>query len=76
MGLPLTNLPGAMVVAERLRRTVQGHRFSSLPQDHRLTVSIGVAEHRAEDTISATLVRVDAALYEAKDGRNQVVSAR
>jgi diguanylate cyclase (GGDEF)-like protein len=74
--LPQTGLAGAEVVAERVRRAVEAGRFSALPVDRRVTVSIGVAEHRPPDQIDRTLARADAALYDAKrQGRNCAVCA-
>lgn len=63
----------ALELAERLRAAVQAHAFT---QGQQVTVSIGVAHCRAQDTPSALLQRVDEALYAAKSGgRNRVCSA-
>lgn len=69
---PETSLEGALVLAERVRKQVEGHRFASgLP----ITVSIGVAERRHDDTAETLFERADAALYRAKRrGRNRVAS--
>lgn len=76
IGLSQTRLADALVVGERIRRAVERRPFASLPAGKRVTVSMGMVEHRPHDPIDRTLSRVDAALYEAKHrGRNCVVSA-
>lgn len=73
--LPGTPAEGASVVAQRLRVQIAGLTVPPLPAG-RLSVSIGVAEHRPEDTVTVTLKRADEALYEAKRaGRDAVVMA-
>jgi diguanylate cyclase len=63
--MPQTDLDGACVFAERLRKTIA----NELP----LTVSAGVAEALDGDTQDTLLARTDAALYQAKNaGRNCV----
>ena len=54
-----------MVVAERVRGTVEASVFPGLPAQTRVTVSIGAAQHVAPDGIERTLQRVDHALYES-----------
>ena len=64
----------ALQVAQRLCRRL--HRMEiPLGQDGGiLTISIGVATRRPEDSLSSLLERADAAMYQAKaQGRNQVV---
>lgn len=74
VGLSQTSLDEGMVVAERIRRAVEERRFSALPAERQVTVSIGVVAHCPPDPIDRTFFRVDAALYEAKRrGRNCVV---
>jgi len=49
---------------------------SDLPLGFPVTVSIGVAAHRAGDSTDATVQRADQALYRAKrDGRNRCAAA-
>ncbi|ADV67986.1 GGDEF domain-containing protein [Deinococcus maricopensis] len=69
--LPTMDLPVAQACAERIRRAVDAHEFSTGP----LSVSLGVATLlRGEDT-GALFGRADAALYSAKRaGRNRVVT--
>jgi diguanylate cyclase (GGDEF)-like protein len=75
--LPETSEPGAMLVAQRLRRAVEQARFfagSPRAAEH-LTISIGVAIFDDDAQFKRDLLEAsDAALYEAKRrGRNQVV---
>jgi diguanylate cyclase (GGDEF)-like protein len=66
---PATQLHVAAMVAEKLRRFVEG-----LPSQ--VTCSFGVAEFRGEGTASDLIQRADQALYRAKEsGRNQVQRA-
>jgi diguanylate cyclase (GGDEF)-like protein len=75
--LPETSEPGAMLVAQRLRRAVEQAKFfagSPRAPEH-LTISIGVAIFDVDAQFKRDLIDAsDAALYEAKRrGRNQVV---
>jgi diguanylate cyclase (GGDEF)-like protein/PAS domain S-box-containing protein len=71
--LPLTHLAGAMKVAESLRENIQHMTHGNLPT---FTVSIGVAQHQANEGIASLFKRMDEALYRAKDsGRNKVMAA-
>jgi len=73
--LPSTDLKGALVVAERIRRFVRDMVFltEEKQQVPAITVSIGVAEQRKSDTPTGLINRADQALYQAKSsGRNQV----
>lgn len=68
--LPGTSLEGAKMVAEKLRRAIEAHRFPTVGQ---VTSSFGVTALRTDDTIKTFLERCDEALYEAKEaGRNRV----
>lgn len=73
--LPQTDLKGATIVAERIRQHVRDMVFQN--EDRRpippVTVSIGVAQMRKEDSSTEFLARADKALYGAKHrGRNAV----
>jgi len=76
--LPETDLPGALIVAERFRQTIADLKLYVDEQIVHFTVSIGVTNLRQDDTgIEAVLRRADEALYLAKNGgRNKVVSAK
>jgi diguanylate cyclase (GGDEF)-like protein len=63
--MPQTDLEGAAMFAERLRRKVEGQMS--------ITVSGGVAQAAEGDTQDTLVARADGALYQAKSaGRNQI----
>jgi diguanylate cyclase len=77
--LPETDLPGAIVVAERIRAKVEATPIVDHDSILKITVSIGVA-HLAPDAVIEgveTLVQLaDTALYQSKaGGRNRVTAA-
>jgi diguanylate cyclase (GGDEF)-like protein len=76
--LPRTTLTSAAQVAEKLRSIVERTEFpgGEGQPDGTLTISVGVAALRPDESGSDLLSRADTALYEAKDrGRNRVVTA-
>lgn len=74
--LPDTPNELALQVSERIRCAVEAETFPALPDGRHITVSAGIAEHRATEGVDRTLSRVDVALYDAKNkGRNCIVSA-
>jgi diguanylate cyclase (GGDEF)-like protein len=72
--MPQTDLPEAAAVAERVRASIEGLCTEYRGQSVHVTVSVGCAALRPEDTGFNDLVeRADAKLYEAKAaGRNLV----
>lgn len=76
--LPATDADGALFVAERVRRAIEGLSLrEAAPGLAGVTVSIGVATRRPGDavTIEQLVERADRALYQAKGGgRNRVVA--
>ena len=70
---PMTQLPGAAKLAEKLRRQLEQ---TSLGLERIVTGSFGVAELRPTDTLESLLFRADQALYRVKSGnRNGVACA-
>ena len=68
---------GALVVAERIRVAMAGHAFPGHGGRRyaRSTVTVGVAELRADEEPAALIAAADAALYEGKHaGRDRVVA--
>lgn len=62
--------------AERLRERIEALRVAVRGEEIGVTLSIGLAEHHAGESVAQTLERADQALYEAKaQGRNRVVVA-
>ena len=77
--LPATGLPEAVVVAERIRKSLEESTFVEDDLILRATVSIGAACYHPSDECSTKdfIKKADDALYAAKHaGRNMVVSAR
>lgn len=69
--LPDCDIQHAAEIAERIRKCFAGTIFHRAQE---LTVSIGVSQAREDDTLDSLCVRVDEALYDAKQtGKNKVV---
>lgn len=64
------NEGAAMQLAEKIRKEVEAHRF---PVVGSLTISLGVAEFSAGDTLDTWFGKADRALYEAKGGGRNAV---
>jgi len=79
--LPRTSGNDALIVAERLRRSVNDYVFNITSEQLKITVSIGVAscapnDMRCDGTAEKIIDKADKALYQAKsEGRNKVVYA-
>jgi diguanylate cyclase (GGDEF)-like protein/PAS domain S-box-containing protein len=66
-----TDLENAYIASEHIRKSIQNTTHDKVGQK---SVSIGVAEFRADDTLSSIFKKADEALYEAKhSGKNRVV---
>lgn len=76
--LPETDIEGASIIAERLRKIISENVLTF--NDHKITftVSIGIAQFKdGENTVDAPLSRADSAIYDAKKaGRNRISAYR
>ncbi len=67
---PTNRLEGAQTLAEKLLRTVAALEFPGLWP---ITISVGIAEHLAGESLAQWVARADRAVYAAKAaGRNRV----
>jgi diguanylate cyclase (GGDEF)-like protein len=77
--LPETDMNGAKVVAEAIRKTIENASIIN-PLNNKIvskvTVSVGITELLMDDELEVAIARSDKALYEAKNsGRNRVCVA-
>lgn len=72
--LPLTDLPGAMSFAEKIRLGLEEMKWEHIKRQ--VTGSFGISQFHPEDTAESFIERADQALYQAKAaGRNRVMVA-
>ena len=76
--IPESNEQGAMVIAERIRSTIENHTIISLDRKLKVTVSIGCSTFPEKAPTQQELIdTADKALYYAKEnGRNRVIAYR
>ncbi len=73
--LPSTRERDGIPVAERLRVAVESVDCTDIDPSLRVTISLGVAEWRAGDSLERLAARADEVLYRAKEsGRNRVAA--
>ncbi|MCK5152719.1 MAG: GGDEF domain-containing protein [Spirochaetales bacterium] len=64
----------APIIAERIRISVQNHKFTGVLKDTAITISGGISYRREKETLEVFLHRADTALYKAKkSGRNKII---
>jgi diguanylate cyclase (GGDEF)-like protein len=70
-----TDLNGAVLLAERLRKAIQLINIKHDDNEFNFTASMGVTEYVENDALENMMERADQALYKAKQsGRNKVVN--
>ena len=70
---PHTNIEDAQLVAQRMRRIISDTEIAVAHKSIAVTVSMGVSEFKADDSVEYRLSQADEALYNAKNlGRNRV----
>ena len=68
-----TNIEGAIVCAERIRKAVEQKRFHIAGKSFGVTISLGLTDYRENENIPKIIARADKALYRAKAaGRNRM----
>jgi diguanylate cyclase (GGDEF)-like protein len=73
--LPGTAQHDALLLAERVRLDVRKLRLATAAPDLAVTVSIGVAQFEAKESVGQTIARADEALYQATSGARDRVLA-
>ena len=72
--MPLSDRSRAWSLAERLRERVAAADMNDIVPGLKVTVSVGVADHRPGESVETLLERADQRLYRAKEtGRNRIV---
>lgn len=72
--LPQTDIDGALVLAEKIRKTVAEQCFLIGEREYPVTLTIGLCEHQTEHPIEDSVKFADIALYRGKQaGRNRVM---
>jgi len=71
--LAYPDLDDALICARRIKEITSDLIFSGLPEDFRVTISVGVSKYQPVESIDALIGRADAALYRAKlYGKNRI----
>ena len=71
--LPETEMKGGAILAEKLRRKVEGEHYVWEGEPLHVTLTFGVSEFDEDDEVDEVVKRADEALYAGKcSGRNRV----
>lgn len=71
--VPEADIEQAFQFAEKIRKEIEKLKFKYKDKEFYITVSLGVAQFKSQDTIETLIERSDKALYEAKKTRNSIV---
>lgn len=72
--LPDTEIKGAHVMADKIRKAIASKHFHMEGEDFSVTMTFGLAQHEIGSTIENSLKQADSALYKGKEaGRNCVM---
>lgn len=72
--LPDTDINGARIMAENIRKAIANKQFHLAGESFSVTMTFGLAQHEIDRSIEDSLKQADNALYEGKEaGRNRVM---
>ncbi|GAB2593461.1 hypothetical protein GCM10026986_22160 [Nitrincola alkalisediminis] len=72
--MPSTDANEAMIAAEKVRQTIETSPFNFQSTPVKITMSLGITQVKAGDTVNSMFDRADKAMYSAKQaGRNRTV---
>jgi diguanylate cyclase (GGDEF)-like protein len=72
--LPETEISGAIVVAERFRKSIESLQIDYKGVQIPVTITLGISQYDSELGVDKSIQLADQALYDGKmNGRNQVV---
>ena len=72
--LPDTDIKGARIMAEKIRKAIASKHFHITGESFSVTMTFGLAQHEIGSSIENSLKQADNALYEGKEaGRNRVM---
>ena len=73
--LPDTDQQGGVLIAEKVRQLINGHKFVVSDGDLKVSVTSGVCEYQLGMVIQSCIQQADEALYRGKKaGKNQVIT--
>lgn len=74
--LPETIANDAVILAERVRKSIENQKFSHKKEELNVTASFGVTQYQIKERIEDFVGKADKNMYNAKDlGKNRVCSA-
>jgi diguanylate cyclase (GGDEF)-like protein len=68
-----TSIEGGVILAEKIRHSIESADIRDEHNVYKVTISLGVAEHQAGEDVESLVKKADDSLYKAKEtGRNRV----